>query len=53
VQTWVDVIDVSGPLVTFRGTYADLVAHGYTLREVRSAPDRPGRELLFCAQLTQ
>jgi hypothetical protein len=77
VQTWVDVVDVSGPLVTFRGTYvfasdgqvltsdstlrfrerdeieADLVAHGYTLNEVRSAPDRPGRELVFFAQLTQ
>ena len=77
MQTWVEVIDVSGPLVTFRGTYvfacdgqvltsdstlrfrerdeieADLVAHGYTLKEVRSAPDRPGRDLLFCAQLTQ
>ena len=76
VQTWVEVVDVSGPLVTFRGKYvfasdgqvltsdstlrfrerdeieADLVAHGYTLKEVRGAPDRPGRELVFFAQLT-
>jgi SAM-dependent methyltransferase len=77
VQSWVEVVDVSGPLVTFRGTYvfasdghvltsdstlrfrerdeieADLVAYGYTLKQVRSAPDRPGRELVFFAQLAQ
>jgi SAM-dependent methyltransferase len=29
---------------------ADLTAHGYTIREVRGAPDRPGRELVFFAQ---
>ena len=32
---------------------ADLVTHGYTVNEVRGAPDRPGRELVFFAQLTQ
>jgi SAM-dependent methyltransferase len=73
VQSWVDVIDVSGPLVTFRGTCvfasdglvltsdstlrfreredveATLVASGYTLQEVRGAPDRPDREFVFFA----
>lgn len=28
---------------------ADLAAAGYRLREVREAPDRPGRELVFLA----
>lgn len=28
---------------------ADLAAHGFILREVRDAPDRPGRELVFIA----
>jgi SAM-dependent methyltransferase len=74
VESWGDLIDVSGPLVTFRGTYvfasdgqmltsdstlrfrerdeveAALVAHGYTVNEVRSAPDRPGREFVFFAR---
>jgi SAM-dependent methyltransferase len=73
VEHWFDVIDVSGPLVTFRATYvfesdgevltsdstlrfrerdeveADLSAHGYSVREVRGAPDRPGREFVFFA----
>ncbi|NBE94649.1 class I SAM-dependent methyltransferase [Nonomuraea sp. KC401] len=74
VETWTDLIDVSGPLVTFRGTCvfaadgavltshstlrfrerdeveADLAEHGYTVKEVRGAPDRPGREFVFFAQ---
>ncbi|TDD23652.1 class I SAM-dependent methyltransferase [Nonomuraea diastatica] len=74
VETWGDLIDVSGPLVTFRGTWvfaadgavltsdstlrfrerdeveADLAEHGYTLKEVRGAPDRPGRQFVFLAQ---
>jgi SAM-dependent methyltransferase len=73
VETWCDLLDVSGPLVTFRGTWvfadgtvltsdstlrfrerdeveADLAAHGYTVEEVRDAPDRPGREFVFIAR---
>ncbi len=73
VESWVQVIDISGPLVTFRWTgmfamdgqeltsdstlrfrerdevEATLVAHGYVVKEVRGAPDRPGRELVFFA----
>jgi SAM-dependent methyltransferase len=72
VQTWCDVLDVSGPLVTFRWTWifpdgerfthpstlrfrerdeveADLRAHGFTVTDVRDAPDRPGREYVFVA----
>ena len=29
---------------------ADLIAHGYVVDEVRGAPDRPGRELVFFAR---
>ncbi|QFY13149.1 methyltransferase domain-containing protein [Nonomuraea phyllanthi] len=74
VEQWTDLIDVSGPLVTFRGTWvfaadgqvltshstlrfrerdeveAALVEHGYDVREVRDAPDRPGREFVFFAR---
>jgi SAM-dependent methyltransferase len=73
VESWVELIDVSEPLVTFRWTWrfasdgqtltsdstlrfrergeveAALVAHGYLVDEVRDAPDRPGRELVFLA----
>jgi SAM-dependent methyltransferase len=72
VEAWCDVVDVSGPLVTFHGTTvfpdgevltststlrfreraeveADLAAHGYTVTDVRDAPDRPGREFVFVA----
>jgi SAM-dependent methyltransferase len=73
VETWVDVIDVSGSLVSFRWTFvfdaddarltsdstlrfrtrdevtASLAAAGYLVKEVREAPDRPGRELVFIA----
>ncbi|WP_159768925.1 class I SAM-dependent methyltransferase [Streptomyces sp. HM190] len=73
VESWVELTDVDGPLVSFRWHYVfradgqeltsdstlrfrereevetDLTAQGYTLREVRDAPDRPGRELVFVA----
>lgn len=32
---------------------ADLAAYGFTLREVRDAPDRPGREFVMVAQRPQ
>lgn len=73
VESWVDVLDVSLPLVTIRGTWvfpggeeltsdstlrfrdrdgveAALVEHGYVVKDIRDAPDRPGRELVFVAQ---
>jgi SAM-dependent methyltransferase len=74
LESWVEVTDISGPLVTFRWTgvfasdgqvltsdstlrfrerdevEATLVAHGYAVKEVRGAPDRPGREFVFFAQ---
>ncbi len=76
VQTWEDVLDVSGDLVSFRSTFvfeadgavltsesrlrfrhqdevaASLAAAGYLVEEVRQAPDRPGRELVFIARRT-
>ena len=74
VESWVDVVEVSGPLVRLRWTWvfasdrevltsdstlrfrardeveAALVASGFTVVEVRGAPDRPGRELVFFAR---
>jgi SAM-dependent methyltransferase len=74
VESWVDLIHVDGPLVTFRWSHvfaadgqtltsestlrfrgrreveADLAGHGYVLEDVRDAPDRPGRELVFLAR---
>jgi SAM-dependent methyltransferase len=74
VERWYEVLDVSGPLVTFRGTWifaADgetltsdstlrfrdqdeveesLATHGFEIREIRDAPDRPGREFVFIAR---
>ncbi|MEV5765599.1 class I SAM-dependent methyltransferase [Micromonospora sp. NPDC052213] len=74
VETWVDLIDVSGDLVSFRWTFvfasdgtrltsdstlrfrrrdevaASLAGAGYLVSEVRQAPDRPGREMVFIAQ---
>ncbi|MFD0058935.1 class I SAM-dependent methyltransferase [Streptomyces sp. NPDC127168] len=74
VESWCDLLDVRGPLVTFRWTYvfaadgevltsdstlrfrdraeveADLTGRGFEVREVRDAPDRPGRELVFVAR---
>ncbi|WP_024802843.1 class I SAM-dependent methyltransferase [Nocardia sp. BMG51109] len=31
---------------------SDLIRHGYMVRDVRDAPDRPGREYVFVAQAT-
>jgi len=74
VESWYDLVDVHGSLVTFRGTcvfvsdgavltsesslrfrerdevQAQLEEHGYVVTDVRDAPDRPGRELVFVAQ---
>jgi SAM-dependent methyltransferase len=74
VESWVDVVEVSGPLVRFRWTWvfaadqevltsdstlrfrtrdeveAALVAAGFAIDQVRGAPDRPGRELVFIAR---
>jgi SAM-dependent methyltransferase len=73
VETWVDLLQVRGPLVSFRWTYvfpdgnaltsdstlrfrerseveAALLAHGFTVEDVRDAPDRPGREFVFVAR---
>jgi SAM-dependent methyltransferase len=74
VESWVELTDMSGQLVSFRWTWifasdgavltsdstlrfrrsdevdAALTAHGYVVKEVRGAPDRPGRELVFIAQ---
>jgi len=74
VESWVDVVEVSGPLVRFRWTWvfasdqevltsdstlrfrtrdeveAALVAGGFAVDQVRGAPDRPGRELVFFAR---
>jgi SAM-dependent methyltransferase len=74
VNSWVEVTDVQGPLVSFRSTFvfesdgavltsdstlrfrtreeltASLSEAHLTVREVRDAPDRPGREFVFIAQ---
>ncbi len=74
VERWVEVTDLSWPLVTFRWTYVfdcdgqvltsdstlrfrsraevetALAAHGYGVEDVRDAPDRPGREMIFVAK---
>jgi SAM-dependent methyltransferase len=73
VESWYELVDVSLPLVSFRGTVVfpdgtvltsdstlrfrereevvgELRAAGYTVVEVRDAPDRPGRELVFFAR---
>ncbi|GAA2142047.1 class I SAM-dependent methyltransferase [Nocardioides koreensis] len=74
VETWCDLTDVSGDLVSFRWTVvfdsdgavltsdstlrfrsrveveASLADAGFTVEDVRDAPDRPGRELVFLAR---
>ncbi len=74
VESWHEVTDVAGALVSFRSTTVfasdgevltsdstlrfrerdevqeDLAAHGYVVDDVRGAPDRPGRELVFFAR---
>ncbi len=73
VQSWHELLDVSGDLVTFRSTVifdsdgvrldsdstlrfrgreeltASLAVAGFAVDEVRDAPDRPGREMVFLA----
>jgi len=73
VESWAEVTDVSGNLVSFRWTFVfapdgavltsdstlrfrsrdeitdSLLTAGFTVDEVRDAPDRPGRELVFVA----
>ena len=71
VESWSEVTDVRGELVTLRSTLvfedatitsestlrfrsreevsADLAAAGFVVDDVRDAPDRPGRELVFVA----
>jgi hypothetical protein len=74
VESWHELTDASGSLVTFRSTtvfasdgevltsestlrfrereeiQASLTAHGFVVDDVRGAPDRPGRELVFFAR---
>ncbi len=74
IEHWVELTDVSLPLVSFRATFvfpvagetltsdstlrfrqrdeleADLGSLGYVVEDVRAAPDRPGRELVFVAR---
>ncbi|MCL2731010.1 MAG: class I SAM-dependent methyltransferase [Actinomycetia bacterium] len=74
VETWVELVEVALPLVTFRWTYRfaadgqvltsdstlrfrereeverDLAARGFTVEDVRDAPDRPGKEFVFVAR---
>jgi SAM-dependent methyltransferase len=74
VQTWEDLLEVRGELVSFRSTNVfesdgavltsdstlrfrsrdelatSLAGAGYVVDEVRQAPDRPGRELVFVAR---
>ncbi|MFE9460363.1 class I SAM-dependent methyltransferase [Streptomyces californicus] len=74
VESWVEVTEVSEPLVSFRWTYvfaadgvtltsdstlrfrereeaeAELIAQGFTVEDVRDAPDRPGKEFVFVAR---
>ncbi|MFV1990320.1 MAG: SAM-dependent methyltransferase, partial [Acidimicrobiales bacterium] len=73
VESWVEVTDVSTPIVSFRRTFrfvddgdvlisestlrfreraeieTSLGAAGFTVRDVRDAPDRPGSEFVFIA----
>jgi len=73
VEAWVELADVSVPLISFRWTFvfddgvvltsnstlrfrpeaeisAALRTAGFTVVDVRDAPDRPGRELVFLAK---
>jgi SAM-dependent methyltransferase len=74
VESWVELLDVSPPFVSFRWTYRflsdgalltsdstlrfrsmdelteSLVDAGFSVRDVRDAPDRPGREMVFVAR---
>lgn len=74
VESWVELLEVELPLVSFRWTYRfqatgdvltsdstlrfrekdevsrSLTHAGFTVEEVRDAPDRPGREFVFLAR---
>jgi SAM-dependent methyltransferase len=74
VEAWVEVLDITGDLVTFRWCFvfqsdgaqltsdstlrfrdrdevtAALFAAGFVVDDVRDAPDRPGREMVFIAR---
>jgi SAM-dependent methyltransferase len=53
VTSWYDLTEVNGPLVSFRSTtvFESDGVHDVTVRgEIRGAPDRPGRELVFFAR---
>ena len=74
VETWTEVTDVAGELVTFRATWvfssdgavltsdstlrfrdrstveSSLASAGFGVVDVREAPDRPGREIVFVAR---
>ncbi|MDQ0371890.1 class I SAM-dependent methyltransferase [Cellulomonas humilata] len=74
VETWTEVTDVVGELVTFRSTWvfssdgavltsdstlrfrdrrtveSSLASVGFDVVDVREAPDRPGREMVFVAR---
>jgi SAM-dependent methyltransferase len=73
IETWVDLVDVSPPFVSFRWTFVfetegtvrtsdsilrfreraelseSLRQTGFEVEDIRDAPDRPGRELVFIA----
>ena len=74
VESWAEVTDIRGDLVSFRSIFVfaadgavltsestlrfrrrdevadSLMAAGFTVDDVRDAPDRPGRELVFVAR---
>jgi SAM-dependent methyltransferase len=74
VETWAEVTDVRGGLVSFRSIFVfeadgavmtsdstlrfrrreevadSLASAGFALEDIRDAPDRPGRELVFIAR---
>ena len=74
VESWAEVTDIRGDLVSFRSIFVfeadgavltsestlrfrrrdevadSLIATGFTVDDLRDAPDRPGRELVFVAR---
>ena len=74
VESWAEVTDIRGDLVSFRSIFVfeadgavltsestlrfrrrdevadSLMAAGFTVDDLRDAPDRPGRELVFVAR---
>jgi SAM-dependent methyltransferase len=73
VETWIDLLEVRGDLVSFRHTWAfesdgaeltsnstirfrgraevsdSLVRAGFVIDDIRDAPDRPGKEIVYLA----